>query len=86
MTTTQITSEIIEFDAPVNMRPTDEWIARDYAGFRIARQAGRGTGVWCSLYVRMNGQLVKAGETLKHLKIDDDGAWLTFGRRYSVAA
>ena len=86
MTTTQITNEIIEFDAPVNMRLTTEWVARDYVGFRVARQAARGTGVWCALYIRMDGQLMRAGETLKHLKLDDDGAWLTFGRRYNVAA
>ncbi len=55
-----------------------------FDGFRIARQAGSGTGVYCTLYRKINGQMVKATETLKHLTIDESGAWIAFDRKYRV--
>ena len=86
MTTVQISQDIIEFSAPVRINPTNEWAASDYDVFSVGRQAGRGTGVYCVLYRRVNGTLLKAAETLKHLKIDNEGVWVSFDRKYSVAA
>ena len=86
MTTIQlIANDIIEFDAPHKILTTNGWIAQEYAAFRLTRQAGKGRGVYCTLYKRFeDGRMVKATETLKMLKVDETGVWVTFDKPYQV--
>ncbi len=83
--TVQIGQEVIEFDSPLRLTATNEWGAREFAAFHIGHQAGRGTGVYCTLYDWVNGRLVAITETLKHPIIDDEGIWIRFDRKYNVA-
>ncbi len=84
MTTIKFDNTLVTFDRPLVLTATGSWNTRTYHAFRLARQAKRGTGVYVTLYRLIDGQLVKASETLKHLRITGERAELTFDRAYQV--
>jgi hypothetical protein len=84
MTTTTLDPSLVMFHHPVRVQPTNEWISSNFHAFRILRQAGKSTGVWCLLYRQTNTGLVPAAETLKHLHIGKSEITITFDKPYVV--
>jgi hypothetical protein len=86
MTTVDLNYEIQEFDARVEFAVTGAWAEGQYDAFKLDRQAKKGTGFYCRVYRRFGDQLVPAGETLKHLKVEGDQVVIKFDRDYVVGA
>jgi hypothetical protein len=84
MTTTHLDPSLITFPHPVRVQPTNEWISSNFHAFRILRQAGKSTGVWCLLYRQTHAGLIPTSETLKHLHVGESEVTITFDQPYVV--